>query len=136
MTYISDQLRRLIIKRANFQCEYCLLHEDDSIKRHEIDHIYAEKHGGATTDSNLCYSCITCNRYKGSDLASIDPQTGEIVPLFHPRNHVWNEHFKLDGARIEPLTPTGRVTVFLLHLNDEERLIERSILINLKRYPR
>jgi len=33
------------------------------------------------------------------------------------------------GAEIQPLTPEGRVTVRLLHLNDPARLSERQSLI-------
>lgn len=136
MTYISAVLRRLVYDRANGRCEYCLLAEKYTIKRHEADHIYAEKHGGATVDANLCLSCFDCNRYKGSDLCSIDESTGEIITLFHPRNDVWEDHFRLmkDG-RIEPLTARGRVTVKLLNFNTDERVEERRILIRLNRYP-
>jgi len=41
----------------------------------------------------------------------------------------------LNGAIVEPLTPEGRVTVFLLRLNAPERVAERELLIGLNRYP-
>src|SRR5689334_12784253 len=110
MTYIRESLRRLVYERAKGRCEYCLLHNDLAYAPHEIDHIFAEKHGGETDEANLCLSCAVCNRYKGSDVASVDPETGEVVPLFHPRRHRWTDHFALDGAIITSLTPTGRVT--------------------------
>jgi hypothetical protein len=135
MTYIPEALRRTVFERAGGRCEYCLLRSEDSYWPHEVDHIYAEKHGGETNAANLCLSCNPCNRYKGSDLASIDPVNGEIVRLYHPRRDIWSEHFKLQEARIEPLTAQGRVTVKLLRLNDPERLEERLGLIALKRYP-
>lgn len=93
-----------------------------------MDHIVAEKHGGKTEAENLANSCILCNQRKGSDLASIDPETGAVVPLFHPRRDSWADHFRLMGGRIEPLTPAGRVTVTLLRLNDPERIEERDQL--------
>jgi 5-methylcytosine-specific restriction endonuclease McrA len=135
MTHIPEALRRTVFERAGGRCEYCLLRSEDSYWPHEVDHIYAEKHGGETNAANLCLSCNPCNRYKGSDLASIDPVNGEIVRLYHPRRDIWSEHFKLQEARIEPLTAQGRVTVKLLRLNDPERLEERLGLIALKRYP-
>ncbi len=58
MTYIPDELRRLITERASNRCEYCLMSNDVYILQHEIDHIYAEKHGGETVDENLCLSCM------------------------------------------------------------------------------
>ena len=135
MTYIPDVLRNLVYERASGRCEYCLLHERYTIKRHEVDHIYAEKHGGKTVEDNLGLSCFDCNRHKGSDLASLDPVNNEIVPLFHPRKDLWEAHFKLDGAFIQPLTPQGRVTVRLLQMNSADRIDERALLITIGRYP-
>jgi hypothetical protein len=135
MSYIPESLRKLIIERAEGHCEYCRIHMNVAYLAHQIDHIYAEKHGGETSEDNLCLSCILCNRYKGSDLCSLDPQTGEISELFHPRREKWETHFKLEGERIVPLTAQGRVTVKLLQLNSEERLLERTLLIEQGRYP-
>ena len=93
MTYIPDRMRRDVFQQAHGCCEYCLLNEIYTIKRHEIDHIYAEKHGGLTILINLCLGCVDCNRHKGSDLASLDPETGEPVFLFHPRRDKWSDPF-------------------------------------------
>ncbi len=134
-TYISAELRRLIADRAEGRCEYCRIPEADTYAPHEVDHIYAEKHGGETREDNLCLSCWICNRLKGTDLCSLDPLTGEIASLFHPRRDVWADHFRLDGATIVPLTPQGRITVRLLQLNRQQRLNERQILIDLGDYP-
>jgi len=135
MTYISNTLRGLISERASGRCEYCFLPSDRAFPSHEVDHIYAEKHGGQTTEDNLCLSCFDCNRYKGSDICSIDVMTGDVVALFHPRRDKWADHFVLDGAIIRPLTSHGRVAIRLLHLNDNERVLERSKLIQQGRYP-
>lgn len=51
--------------------------------------------------------------YKGSDIASIDPETNQITPLFNPRQDNWQEHFQLDNAEFRPLTDKARVTVKL-----------------------
>lgn len=135
MSYIPDKIRRFVKERANNCCEYCLIHQDDAFKSFEIDHIYAEKHGGETIENNLSCCCSECNRHKGTDLASIDETNGQITPLFHPRKQIWADHFRLNGTAIEPLTPEGRVTVRLLQLNNDERVEERSELIALSRYP-
>lgn len=133
MTYVPETLRMQVYQRASGVCEYCLLHERYTIKRHEIDHIFAEKHGGKTSLENLCLSCFDCNRYKGSDLASLDED--EVVTLFHPRRQLWLDNFRLNGPLIEPLTAHGRVTVSLLRLNSDERIEERQTLLRLGRYP-
>ena len=134
MTYIPEALRRQVYERANGKCEYCLLPERYAVKRHEADHIRAEKHGGLTTFDNLCLSCFDCNRFKGSDLSSIDPLTDDVVALYHPRRQVWTDHFRFEGAIIDPLTPAGRVTVRLFHINDQVRVTIRQMLIELGRY--
>jgi hypothetical protein len=77
-------LRRFVMRRANDICEYCLAREQDSALDFQIEHIISEKHGGATTSENLACSCVFCNRFKGSDVASISPTTGEVVRLYHP----------------------------------------------------
>ncbi|WP_026795104.1 MULTISPECIES: HNH endonuclease [Planktothrix] len=85
MTYIPAQLRRLVEQRANYCCEYCQVTADFSFFPHEVDHVIPEKHGGLTQADNLAYSCWRCNRYKGSDLGSFDPKTGQFSFLFNPR---------------------------------------------------
>lgn len=85
---IPNLLRQLTSDRAKGQCEYCLIHQKFSIYSHEVDHIIAVKHGGQTIAENLALSCLPCNRYKGSDLGTFDPLTGEIVPLFNPRTQI------------------------------------------------
>lgn len=128
-TYIPAALRRLVRERAEDRCEYCLIPETVTFAPHWIDHIVAEKHGGQTEAENLANSCVLCNQCKGSDLTSIDPETGGIVALFHPRRDRWSDHFQLAGGRIEPLTDVGRVTVRLLQLNHPDRVEEREHLI-------
>ncbi len=127
MTYISSALRNLVYERAKGRCEYCLISEGISFARHQIDHVIAEKHGGSTDDENLALSCTLCNKYKGSDIASID-ETGEVIPLFNPRRDVWSEHFRIDEGRFIGLTPKGKVTMRLLQINNFARVEERRAL--------
>jgi hypothetical protein len=112
-----------------------LVHADYAVLVHEIDHVIAEKHGGATEMNNLAYACAQCNRFKGSDIATIDPQTGQIAPLFNPRTQSWREHFDLDGAVIMARSPSGRATERLLQLNQVDRILLRRELIKTGRYP-
>ena len=132
---ISAQVRQIVIQRALGCCEYCLKHQDFSIYTHEVDHIIAVKHGGETTADNLALSCLSCNRHKGSDFATIDQVTKEIVPLFNPRRQVWNEHFYLEGARIEGKTHIGQGTARLLQFNVPNRVLERQVLMSQGLYP-
>ena len=136
MTYIPEKLRDLVKQRAEGRCEYCLIHNDDSFRPHEVDHIVAEKHGGKTQEDNLCLSCFDCNRHKGSDLASLDLETSDIVLLFRPRRDRWQDHFALQEGVIQPLSPQGRATTRLLQFNTPRRIAERAALRKLGKYPR
>lgn len=135
MSYISQTLRKEVIERAKSCCEYCLVHQEDSLYTHEVDHIIPEKHRGDTVLDNLCLACFECNRFKGSDFGSFDPETDEISQLFNPRTHIWPEHFELQGVEIKALTPIGRVTVFVLKLNELGRLQAREDLLDAENYP-
>lgn len=128
-TYISAELRRTVYERAHACCEYCGIPESCVLISHEIDHVIAEKHGGRTVADNLALSCAICNKRKGSDIASIDPETGTLEPLYHPRRDNWQTHFQVQSGRIVPLTPIARVTVNLLQFNTPERVAERRILM-------
>ncbi|ALF54167.1 HNH endonuclease [Nostoc piscinale CENA21] len=132
--YINAELRRLVARRADYLCEYCLIPEGDGLS-FQVDHIISVKHGGATTADNLCYACIFCNLQKGTDLGSINWQTGELVRFFNPRRDFWGEHFRLDEAVIQPLTDIGEVTARIFDFNSDERVIERQVFIISGQYP-
>ena len=133
--HVSEELRRLVTDRADHICEYCLIHEDDTFFGCEVDHVISLKHSGPTEGDNLAYACTFCNRNKGSDVASLSPQTGALVRLFNPRTDRWAEHFRLDGYRIEPVTSIGEATARILKFNDSERILERETFVEMKRYP-
>lgn len=133
--YINVELRKLVIERADNLCEYCLISEEDRASGCQIDHIISIKHGGKTAAENLAYACIFCNINKGSDLGSIIWRTGELIRFFNPRREQWSEHFRLEGATIQPLTDIGEVTTRIFQFNSDERIIERQLLIEVNRYP-
>ncbi len=124
-TYVPAQLRRVVAERTKNCCAYCLQPEVFAFCSHEIDHVIAEKHGGETVAGNLALACKLCNTYKGSDIASVDPESREIVRLYQPGRDRWSEHFRLEGAELVPLSAIARTTVWLLELNRAERLEER-----------
>lgn len=134
---VGAELRQLVAARASQLCEYCLIHEEDTYIGCEVDHIVSRKHGGLTREANLAYACALCNRNKGSDIGSLEPDAGELVRFFNPRQERWTHHFRLaeDGVTIVPLTPVGRVTVRILGLNLNDRVLERTALREIGRYP-
>lgn len=127
---LSAEARELLRRRARTACEYCRLPEDASVLPHQIDHIIGKQHRGSDDVENLCLCCIRCNLKKGPNIASVDPATGSIVALFHPRRQAWHEHFALraDGV-IAGRTAEGRATVELLDMNDERRAQLRALLL-------
>ncbi len=135
LTSIPAVLRRLVRERAALRCEYCLLAEEDAYLPHEPDHVIAEKHGGATNAENLALACFDCNRFKGSDIASIDPETRILTPLFNPRSDFWTSHFRTAKGLIVASTSIGRVTINLLRINLPARIEVRAELAGLGRWP-
>src|SRR5712664_3105548 len=104
--------RHLVRNRAKGRCEYCGLPEEFvPLITFHIEHIIPRQHGGDDEPTNLALSCPWCNWAKGPNLSGIDPDTNVLVPLFHPRQHVWSEHFAYQGPRIIGPSPIGRATV-------------------------
>lgn len=128
-SYVPAALRRLVIARAAGRCEYCRFPQQAAFLSFEIEHIISEKHDGPTVAENLALACPYCNDHKGTDLGSLDPETAILTPFFHPRRQEWSAHFQMEGARIIPLTPEGRVTMKILRFNDPDRLAERELLV-------
>ena len=119
--------RSQVCRRADFRCEYCGLHQDQSpLAALHVEHIPPRKHGGSDDSDNLALACIDCNLHKGSNVAGYDPKTGRLTELFHPRSQSWHEHFERQGAMIVGKTPIGRTTIEILQLNDEKRLQLRT----------
>ena len=135
VTYLSMAIRQLVRARAGLRCEYCHLAEGDAFLPHEPDHIVGEKHGGTSAADKLALSCFDCNRFKGSDVASYDPESGALVPLFNPRTQVWSEHFTTFGGEIIGSTPVGRATARLLKFNLPVRVEVRTVLAEKQRRP-
>lgn len=133
---IPTTIRRRVEQRAQSRCEYCPIHQDDAFLTHEPDHVVALQHGGETSEENLAWSCFECNRFKGSNLSSLDHETGRIERLFNPRTDSWSDHFRLAEARFVPLTPIGRATAFLLRFNAPENVELRRTLIAKGRFLR
>ena len=119
--------RTLVRRRAADRCEYCRLHQDDSpLTALHIEHIRPRKHGGTDHESNLCLACIDCNLRKGPNLTGIDPLTGAVTALFHPRQQRWEDHFAWKGIHITGKTAPGRTTVQVLEMNSGDQLNLRA----------
>jgi hypothetical protein len=124
-------LRREVVERAGSRCEYCRLKQDHQpAVSLQIEHVIARQHGGDDSFGNLALACLRCNLHKGTNLSGIDPQSGAVTRLFNPRLDSWTEHFKFAYGRVIGLTPSGRTTVNLFHMNSPERVDLRLELQN------
>jgi hypothetical protein len=119
--YVPVELAACVRAAARDRCGYCLSPQHLVLGRLQIEHIVPRARGGRTEEANLWLSCALCNNYKGDRTTAVDPETGQTVGLFNPREQGWFEHFRWseDGLRIVGLTPVGRATVSALRLSDD-----------------
>jgi len=130
---MNRELVELVRDRANNRCEYCQFPDQYAWLPFQIDHIIAEKHGGATEADNLALSCFYCNSFKGPNIAGIDPNgdASVAVQLFHPRREDWERHFEWTGAILCGKTAKGRATIAVLKINDFDSVEVRKVLFEL-----
>ncbi len=115
--------------RAAGRCEYCHFPKAVSRLPFHCDHIIAEKHGGSTEDANLAWACFRCNMHKGPNIAGLDPVSGIVTRLFHPREDAWEEHFEWTTAWLRGKTAIGRATIAVLEINDANVVTVRESLL-------
>ncbi len=130
---LRDRVREL----DDGRCAYRRTPENLSVASFEIDRIVPVVKGGETILENLCLSCPSCNRHKGSKRSVVDRKTGERIPSYHPRRQVWSDHFECseEWTRLEGLTESGRATVELLNINRPQMARLRLLWIKLGEWP-
>ncbi len=112
----------LVRQRAGHRCEYCRMHQSLQGGTFHIEHVRPLARGGDSELPNLALACPGCNLHKSDRVEILDQTTGEVVPLFHPRQSNWHEHFDWDDFEIVGLTPIGRATIAALHFNVARRI--------------
>jgi hypothetical protein len=119
--------KRLVAERAAGCCEYCLSQQQFATHPFSIDHVVPLDLGGSDESDNLALCCQGCNNYKFNHTRALDPKTGESVPLYHPRQDIWQEHFQWNEnfTVIIGTSPTGRATVTALKLNRDSLMRQR-----------
>lgn len=122
---MRESLRSVVRLRAANCCEYCLAQGTFSHDPFSDEHILPVSKGGQDILENLAWACLGCNFYKSNITTAIDFVTGQLVPLFHPRNDNWKTHFRWneDFTMMIGNTPTGRATILRLKLNREGLVI-------------
>jgi hypothetical protein len=130
-------LRDFVFQRASYCCEYCRIPLDYSVQPFVLEHIFPVSKQGDNSENNLACSCGGCNGYKASKTEAIDPVNGQKAFLFHPRNHIWVEHFNWDDdfLRIIGISDIGRATVESLKLNRVGLINIRTLLLLVGKHP-
>lgn len=130
---LSRAAKRLqVARRAGFLCEYCRSPDGHSTHAFSLEHAWPKAKDGGDDLDNLVLSCQGCNNHKYTHTEAVDPQTGEVVPLFNPRIQVWEQHFTWseDHLEVRALTAIGRAAIALLHLNRERlRTLRRTLAV-------
>ena len=87
------------------------------------------QHGGLTVLENSAWSCLHCNKHKGPNIAGLDPVTGKLVALFHPRLQRWDRQFQWNGSVLFGRTAIGRATIRVLAINHPDAVAFRAELM-------
>lgn len=111
---IPNTLRRQVVERALNRCEYCGLSQERQEAVFHVDHIQPVSLGGPTELENLALACVSCSLRKSARVIAVDPGTGNMVSLFHPRRDLWNLHFV--GMRLNWSASLLRVVPLCQHL--------------------
>lgn len=125
---MTAEQRERVFRRAKGCCEYCHSQQAFSSDDFAVEHIVPKSAGGGDDLENLALSCQGCNNRKYVAVSAADPVSGEVVPIYNPRQHSWAEHFlwSTDHSLMIGISPIGRATVVRLELN-------RPNVVNLRR---
>ena len=131
----ASELAAAVRERAADRCQYCLRHQCLQGATFHIEHIIPRAKGGSDELGNLALACPSCHLHKADRTTALDPVSGKIVPLFHPGEQTWSDHFRFRGHRINGLTAIGRATVAVLDLNHARRQGIRAAEARFGLYP-
>ncbi|MBL8828426.1 MAG: HNH endonuclease [Planctomycetaceae bacterium] len=135
--YVSVELQRRVRQRFADCCAYCHTAEDLTATTFEFEHIVPIALGGETTLVNLCLACPMCNRYKSDQVLVPDAVTQTDVPLFHPHQDRWADHFAWNESSTEiiGLTAIGRATITALRMNRSQMIRVRQMWVAMHQHP-
>ncbi|HAZ45309.1 MAG TPA: HNH endonuclease [Cyanobacteria bacterium UBA11369] len=105
-----EAIRRIVAARAFGYCEYCRCSNQFAIESFTVEHIKPRRASGETVLENLAWSCSGCNGHKYAKTQASDPETGEKIALYNPRQQVWSEHFSWsdDFTKVIGITSCGK----------------------------
>lgn len=84
---------RHVEARAAGRCAYCRMYQSLQGATFHVEHVVPQSRGGHSQLDNLVWACPSCNLHKANCIEATDPDTGNQVPLFHPRSDNWRGIF-------------------------------------------
>ena len=95
------------------RCAYCQTTQANSGQPDGRRPHLARDAGGDTAFTTSVLHVVGVTSIKAPKTAAIDPLTGEMTPIFHPRHDRWQGHFAWDESTIywSGLTQNGRATI-------------------------
>jgi hypothetical protein len=134
---ISVETERIVRVRARGLCEYCCCPEEFSPDTFSLEHIVPRALGGEGSSGNLALACQGCNGFKATHTQAFDLVSSAFAPIFNPRTHIWDEHFRwsVEPTLVEGISAIGRVTVEMLRMNRLGVVNLRRLLILDERHP-
>ena len=130
-------MKKFVRERAKGLCEYCCSPADFSPDPFSVEHIIPKTKGGSNNADNLAFACQGCNGRKYNHVEAKDPFSDHYVPLYHPRQDNWQDHFTWNesATHLVALSPTGRATIERLKLNRREVVNLRKLLVLMGEHP-
>ena len=123
--------------RAGNRCEYC--HAPTVVFNFvfEVEHVIPVAREGTDDAANLALACRSCNAHKSTRIEDVDPEQGRVARLFHPRQDVWEQHFRveIETAHVVGLSAEGRATVSCLEMNNPTQRAARRLWIHFGLFP-
>jgi hypothetical protein len=137
MAKVTAGERKFVIERAQGCCEYCWSQLSFSPSPFAVEHIIPSIKNGTNDLDNLAFSCSGCNGHKYDRIDAYDSLSGELVPLYHPRQQLWSNHFvwSADFVEIIGTSPVGRATIDCLCLNRPGVVNFRRVLSAMNLHP-
>ena len=125
---MTDGFEEHVRALAGDACEYCCLPQAASQLRFVLHQVTPRGLGGVRAVENLALCCGRCNRHKAANVSGIDPQSGVMTRLFHPRRDGWSDHFRWEDVTLVGVSPIGRATVAMLAINHPSQITVRDLL--------
>jgi uncharacterized protein (TIGR02646 family) len=120
----TDYIKKALLELSNNKCCYCEANINEESKYLEVEHFH---HKEAYKDEvleweNLLPSCKKCNGTKN------DHDT-KLEPIIDPSKIDPKNHLRYWCYRIKGCDPIGKLTVSVLNLNEQDRLVKKRFEI-------